>query len=150
MDNPLYMRHVYERIEHYLANAIGNRGFDNFERFEGKLLVDNLGKLNYRFELPKQLGPDSTFGVTINTTATGFYDAHSPEARLKTLEETITGLRALLAKKSDLDKKGYDGTYYESDSHPLDEMGFKYNIPATTPDDLERVIDDFIAENPDS
>ena len=121
-----------------------------FDRFEGKLLVDNLGNLNFNFELPRELGPSSTFEVTVSTIATGVYDADSPEARLTTLEDTVASLKALMAKKSHLDKKGYKGTYYEDKSSPLEEMGFKYSIPAATPEDLEKVIDDFIAEISDS
>ncbi|MEK6876927.1 MAG: hypothetical protein AABX63_05905 [Nanoarchaeota archaeon] len=147
MDNPLYMRGVHERIEHHLANAIRNREFGNFERFEGALLVDNLGNLNFSFESPSQLGPGSSFGVTVSTIATGVYEASDLDDRLKRLEDIVASLKALLAKKVDLDKRGYIGTYYENKLKPLDEMGFEYNVPAKTPEDLERVIDDFVAKS---
>ena len=116
MDNSLYMRSVYERAEHYLANAIQDQEVGNFERFEGSLLVDNLGKLNFKFGLPRQLVHDSALGVTVSTIATGIYDADGPGDILKCLEETVASLKALSDKKSYLDQKGYSGTYYKREA----------------------------------
>src|SRR3989338_7351302 len=144
MDNSLYMRMVYERVEHYLANAIQDQKVDNFERIEGSLLVDNLGKLNFRFELPRQLGHDSPLGITVSTIATGIYDADGPHDRLGCLEQIVASLKALLDKESYLDQKGYSGTYYENEVHPLEKMGFKYDVSIETQEDIERVIDDFV------
>ncbi len=144
MTNSLDMRNLYARVEGYLTGALQGQKFDNFEILNKVFLVDNFQGLNFRFELPQQLGINPATKITVCTMPALLSDAKTPEDISEGLESILASLKSLLVKRDLLEQRGYRGEFYQNEKMPLEEMGYIYTVRSATEEEIKHVIDNFI------